>query len=142
MKLTEFKQDEKKAKEGVVRKFGDAYIRVARANNPKYEKEIRKSLEQYKNHRRGKIPPEAIEDAVTNAVAKTVLLEMHGFTDDAGDITGTKGAVIEDNYENKVKVLRHPDYGEFRELVASISQDFNQFRVEDEEEEEGNSASS
>ena len=143
MKLTEFRQDSKKANEGVVREFGDgAYIRVARANNPEYDKEMRKLMTPYKNFRRGKISPEIIDEVVSKAIAKTILLEMVGFTDDAGDITGIKGSVIENTYDNRLRILQHPDYTEFRELVASISQDFNEFRVETEQEEAGNSENS
>jgi hypothetical protein len=141
--IRDFKQDKQKAEEGIIRKFGDdAHIRVARADNPKYQKKMRGSLEQYRNFRRGKIPAGVIDDAVCAAVAETILLEMKGFRDGAGDITGTAGAVIEDTYENRLKVLKHEDYVEFRDLVANMSQDFDQYRVAVEEEEEGNSASS
>lgn len=139
MNLIDFKQDSKKAIEGVVRKFGeDAHIRVARADNEKYQAFLRKSLEPYKGFRKGKIPDKVVEDAIIASVANHLLVEMVGFIDGGGDIVGTKNAVIEDTVENRIKVLSHPDYKDFRELVATMSQDFNQFKVETEEAEAGN----
>ena len=141
MKLSQFKQDETKANEGVVRNFdteGKCYIRVARANNPKFEKEIRTLSEPYKSFRKSKIPEKVMEEITKKAMAKCILLEMVGFEDGEGDIVGEKGAVIEDTFENRYKVLMHPAYKEFLEMISEISFDFNAFKVESEAEDEGN----
>ena len=142
MDIRSFKQDPAKVAEGVVRKFdaeGKVYIRVARQNNPKFEKAMRTALEPYKNHRKSKIPDKIIEECTKRAMAQTILIEMVGFTDGGGDITGTKGAKIEDTEENRYKVLMHKDYGEFVELVSTISLDFDTYRAEMDEEQEGKS---
>lgn len=145
MKLSEFKVDTEKQEEGVVRNFdteGKCYVRIAREGNSKYQKKLRKLLEPYKNTRRHKIPEEVMDGATKEAMAECILLEMVGFEDDTGDITGKKGSIIEDTFENRLKVLKHKDYGEFLNMVSTISLDFEQFKVEQVEEDEGKSAGS
>lgn len=143
MKIGEFKVDTQKQEEGVVREFdaipGKCYIRVAREGNTKYQKKLRKLLEPYKNTRRHKIPEDAMDDATKQAMAEHILLEMVGFEDDTGDITGKKGSIIEDTFENRLKVLKDKNYGEFINMVSAISLDFEQFKIDQIEEDEGNS---
>lgn len=141
MKISGFKVDQDKAENGIVRKFdvdGKCYVRVARANNSQFESELRRQIEPYKNFRRSKVPTKIIDECTKKAMAKAILVEMVGFTDDKGDITGTPGAAIENTEENRFKVLSHKDYGDFLELVSSISGDFDSYKTESDEEDEGN----
>lgn len=142
MKLGDFRVDPEKVKEGVVRKFdaeGTCYIRVARMNNPKFEAEMRRLSEPYKTFRRSKVPEDVSNDIAKRAMAKYILLEMVGFEDDFGEITGKKGALIEDTFENRYKVLSSKHYDSFLEMVSTISLDFEAFKSETEAEDEGNS---
>ena len=145
MKLTDFKQDKSLATEGVVKNFdpdGKCYIRVARMNNPNFEAAMRRLSAPYKTFRKSKVPDAVSDDIAKKAMAEAILLEMVGFEDAAGDITGTKGAIIEDTYENRFKVLSHKDYGDFLEMIATISMDFESFKVQEQETDLGNSQSS
>ena len=145
MKLSDFKVDVTKQNDGVVKNFdadGKVYIRVAREGNERYQKKLRKLLEPYKKTRRSKVPAEAIDKFTKQAMAEFILLEMVGFTDDKGDITGKPGSVIEDTYENRLKVLEHEDYVEFINMISTISLDFDQFKVDQAEEDEEKSAGS
>lgn len=145
MKIGSFKQNEQKANEGVVHHMDDTgkcYIRVARFGNPLFEAEIRKLYAPYKSYRKSKMSEEIQERLTNQGIAKAILLEMVGFEDDAGDITGTKGAVIEDTYENRLKVLSNKNYSEFKDLVSAISLDFEQYKSQQEAEDEGKSESS
>lgn len=141
MKLSNFKTDATKANEGVVKEFGttpgECYIRVARHNNPQFESKLRKLLEPYRTYRKSKVQDDVVEECTKRAMSEFILLNMVGFEDDTGDIVGTKGAVIEDTAENRYKVLSHPDYSDFLELVSSISSDSETFRVEQQAEELG-----
>lgn len=142
MKLSEYRTDETKIQEGVIRVFdtdGKVYIRVARHNNPKYQAGIRRRLDQYKNFRKSAIPDEVIDKETRKEMAKSILLEMVGFEDDFGDITGTKGAKIPDTLENREKVLLNKNYDAFLDMVSNVSMDFDAFKVESEEEDVGNS---
>lgn len=145
MRLTKFKEDTQKVNEGV-KQFMDetqtCWIVVARQNNPKFESELRRLLKAYKGMRRGKIPEDIIDNCTKQAMAKHILLEMVGFEDADGDITGNKGGVIEDTYENRLKVLKDKRYSEFVDLVSGISLDNELYRSETEEEDLGNSESS
>jgi hypothetical protein len=145
MKLSSFRQDTQASKEGVVRYFDDekkVYVRVARLGNAKFESEMRLLLQPYKTFRKSRVPDEVVERLTKEAMARTILLEMVGFEDDAGDITGTVGAPIEDTFENRFKVLSSKNYEEFLEMISGISADWDNFRGEMEAEAEGNSESS
>lgn len=145
MKLTEFKQDAKKAAEGVVKYFDTdkkCYVRVARMNNPQFEAAMRRLTAPYKSFRKSKIPDNISDEIAKKAMAEAILLEMVGFEDAAGDITGTAGAIIEDTQENRFKVLSHKDYGDFLEMVSTIAFDFESFKAEEEKEQVGNSQAS
>lgn len=142
MKLSDFRADENKVKDGIVKQFdteGKCYIRVARHNNSKFQAALRQKLEPFKTFRRGKLADDVINKATHEAMAKCVLLEMVGFEDDFGDITGTKGSTIPDTYENRLKVLSSKNYEEFLDLVSSISMDFEMFKVNEEADDLGNS---
>lgn len=144
MKLSEYRTDETKISEGVVKKFdadGKVYIRVARHNNPKFQAGMRRRLDQYKSFRKNAIPDDVIDRETRKELARSVLLEMVGFEDDFGDITGTKGAVIPDTVENREKVLLNKSYDSFLDMVSNVSMDFDSFKVEAEQEDEGNSSS-
>lgn len=144
MRLSDFRVDPEKVKEGVVRKFdveGKCYVRVARMNNPKFEAEMRRLSEPYKTWRKSKVPEDVQNEIAKKAMAKFILLEMVGFEDDFGEITGTKGAVIEDTFENRLKVLMNKNYDTFLEMVSTISLDFDSFKSQTEDEELGNSPS-
>lgn len=142
MKLSSWKENTAAAKEGVVRNFdpdGKCYIRVARANNERFEKELRRLMAPYKGFRRSNVPDKTLDEMACRAMAKCILLEMVGFEDDHGDIAGTKGAVIEDTEENRFKVLIHPAYKDFRELVSNIASDHANYLLESEEADLGKS---
>lgn len=144
MKLSEYRVDEAKVQEGVVKVFdtdGKVYIRVARHNNPKYQADLRRRLEPYKNFRKNSIPDDVIDRETRKSVARTILLEMVGFQDDYGDITGAKGSVIPDTLENREKVLLNKNYDAFLDMISTVSMDFDSFKVQSEEEDVGNSES-
>jgi hypothetical protein len=141
MKLTEFKQDQKKATEGVLKYFDaekKCYVRVARMNNPAFEAAMRRLTQPYKSFRKSKIPDRVADEIAKQAMAETILLEMVGFEDAAGDITGKAGSVIEDTYENRLAVLSHKDYSDFLEMISQISFDFDSYKAQEEAEELGN----
>jgi hypothetical protein len=142
MKLSGFKQDATKITEGIVKKFdaeGKVYIRVGRHNNPKFEADLRKLMEPFKTFRKSRIPEDVVDKNTKIAFSRHILLEMVGFEDDLGDITGVKGSIIPDTEENRLKVLNHKDYQEFIDMVTNLSLDAEAFRVQVEESDMGKS---
>lgn len=117
-------------KEGVWIEVGeDAKIRVCRANNKKYMKEIEKLSRPYKKQiRRGTISGEKFDSIVIEASAKFILVDWEGIKED--------GVTVDYTPEQSLRLLT--DFPDFREVVSEIAMDFNNFKEEETKESEGN----
>jgi len=116
MDLNIYKTDRKKEVDGVWQKIGDADIKVARANNPKYKTALNKYLRKY-------VPPGAktedsevfIEKATIEAMAESILVDWKNIAID--------GEILEPSKENAVRILT--EFPDFREIVSSFAIDRN-----------------
>jgi len=135
MKLRKmFRSNRQREQEGVVVEMdGDgAWVRVARDNNERFQKEARKI---FKPHRaaiqQGTIDGEMLRRLTCKAVAAGILLDWGGMTDDDDKpLPYSKEAAEQELFDN-------PDFAEY---VATLSKDRTLFQDEPEDVEEKNSA--
>ena len=134
MRMSEFKSDPKKEVEGVIYEFDKtSYIRVARANNKGFLAQIRRESKALRRRYRKNIPDDMVESVVKKAFARHILLEIHGFTDDVGEIVG-EGQEIEDSYENRLKIANSESYKDFVDFVSDISTDPDMYKEDSDDE--------
>lgn len=123
MKLSSFVTDTSLEQEGVWVDIGDgAEIRVARAGNPEHEALLRKLRKPHeKRFRSGEIPPDLAKSIAVEAMARHILLDWRGITED-------DGTPIPYSYENAKRLLGLRD---FREMVAEIAMEAETFRAQE-----------
>jgi hypothetical protein len=123
--------DPKAEMEGREHQIGDgAYITVARSGNKMYNRMLAKSFEAAKHTLSQKNDEsEALADQIiVDTLSKSVLLGWRGLE--------FKGESITYSVENAKKLLAVKD---FRATVTRLAEDFNNFKLQDEAEDEGNS---
>lgn len=121
----EYATDDKKENEGIWKDIGDASFLVARAGNRAYAALLTSRVEESQRVLDSKTDAgKALSEAIMLEVsAKTVLLGWKG-------AVKFKGADLPYSFENAKTLLSIKD---FRKLVGQWSDDFNAYRVEDEE---------
>jgi hypothetical protein len=126
--------------EGVWHELGDgAAIKVARWNNRRFA-ELKRQLERkYRAQQKGGVLPEKVaEQVIIETIAHAILVDWRGL-----EINGQPLPAY--TPEEAVRVLTDTEtvnMGEFRDLVAGVSMDMNNFRLEREAEAAKNSPAS
>ena len=119
---TTFATDKRKEQEGVWKSIGDARVKVARANNPKYRAALTKYVKQFVPAGIQPKPDDPnIEKATVYAMAEAILLDWENIA--------IKGQLLDATFENAVRILT--DYPDFREVVSQIAVDVDNFRPEE-----------
>ena len=129
MKLSSFEQNSKLAEDGVWVDMGEGLgLLIARSGNPKYNKIVRSLSKPYKRLiSAGTLPDEKYEEMSTIAMAKAILLDWKGLEDAEGvAIEYSEGAVL--------KILNDPDYRDFKQLVADLSEEQETFKNQEVED--------
>jgi len=106
--------------EGVWHKLGGGIeICVARANNKKYKKVLSAKLSPFRQDMaNGMMDNDILEEAILEAMSKTILVNWKGVTED--------GVEIPYSVEKAAKFLS--DYEDFRDKVSDISMDMSLYR--------------
>ena len=117
--------DKAKEEEGVWIQMGDgAEVRVARLGNKQYMEAIRRLSTKHKvAARNNKLSEEVTLDVTVNAFAEAILLEWKGFKENNKALPYTR--------ENAVRLLK--EYPDFREDIAAIAANMENFKREQEE---------
>ena len=124
MKLSKFQTDGTKEVDGVWVDIGDgARVLVARIGNPKYRDYYQRATKPYRRQiRTDTLAQDIAEKLYTQALAETILLGWEGLLDsDSKEIRWSRAKALE--------VLT--DYKDFRDLVAEIAQEQDQYRTEE-----------
>ena len=117
-----FATDKRKEQDGVWKNIGDARVKVARANNPKYRAALAKYVKQFVPAGIQPKPDDPnIEKATVYAMAEAILLDWENIA--------IKGQILDVTFENAVRILT--DYPDFREVVSQIAIDVDNFRPEE-----------
>lgn len=127
MKISEFATDKTAEVEGVWQEIGlGAEVKVARAGNPKYTEYLRELSKPYRARLRRRDIPQDIAEAITiKALAKYVLLDWKGITDDDEN---------EIPYSVEVAEQYLREYDDFRELISILADDMTLFQIQSDEE--------
>lgn len=141
MDLKHFRTDLDKAKNGVwvnVDPDGDVKIKVARMNNSEYQAYLSELLGVSGRRITGGTlrrmqDQKTRSEAVRKALARHVLLDWKGFTDNGEEVPYSEKKALE--------LLTDPAYQDFYDLVLQSASDEDLFREEEEEEDAGNSSS-
>ena len=121
MDLTAFATDKRKEQEGVWKDLGDGRVKIARHNNPKFQAAMAKYSKEFLPFGAEiDISSPELEKATVHAMAETILLDWENI--------GIGGELLEYSFENAVMVLSK--YSDFKELVAQMALDRNNFRPE------------
>ena len=126
----EFLTDEKKEIEGVWESIGEGCnIKVARANNPNYNKWFTRLTKPVRRQLRNEtLPEKKSEQILIKLMAKTILLDWEGMYEG--------GVELEYSEENAIRLLT--EYKDFRQQVDDLSKSIELFRAEEDEEAEKN----
>ena len=126
----EFLTDEKKEIEGVWESIGEGCsIKVARANNPNYNKWFTRLTKPVRRQlRNDTLPEKKSEQILIKLMAKTILLDWEGMYEG--------GVELEYSEENAIRLLT--EYKDFRQQVDDLSKSIELFRAEEDEEAEKN----
>jgi len=127
---TEFGTDEKKEIEGVWEDMGDGFsIKIARANNPNYDKWFTRLTKGIKRQLRNDTVPEEKSRAIMiQIMAKTILLDWKGMFEDGKEV----------KYSEKEAVRVLTEYKDFRTTITEMSSSITLFRMEEDEDAEKN----
>ena len=117
----EFAFDETLSVEGVWVSIGDgADLLVARMNNPKYRKHLRRALLPY-TRRGGTMSEKQNREVLVDATANCILLDWKGMSED--------GKVLKYSVEEAKRLFF--DYEDFFQLVIGLAADNENYRVLD-----------
>lgn len=121
--------DETAEKDGVWVEIGDAKFLVARSGNPKYSKKLSKLYERNRKLLEAKDDnaDRLSEELMTTVLAETILLGWEGVK--------FKGENLAYSTENAKMVLAFKD---FRKQIVQAADDFEAYKVKQEEEQEKN----
>lgn len=117
--------DKQKEEEGVWVKMGEgAEVRVARLGNKQYLEAVRRLSSKHKvASRNNKLADEVTLDVTVNAFAEAILLEWKGIQENGKNLPYTR--------ENAARLLK--EYADFREDIAAIAMNMENFKREQEE---------
>ena len=128
MKLSKLKPDLTKAEEGIWIDVGDGLrIKVASLTNKKYIKMLRAKMKPYRTQvRSGRIKDEVVEGIVRECMARTVLLDWEGLTEDDEE------TVIPYSTDKAKELL--DAYPEFMQIVHDTACDHALFVADEDDE--------
>lgn len=126
-----FKMDEKKEEQGVWVNFGEGLKVKVRRFKSKASQDARKELEKpfTAELRRGPLDEKIAEDLLLRQMAKAIIVDWEGVTDEEGN-------ELECTFETKLDVLKA--LPEFRDEIVSIAIDRDSFKAALDEEAEKN----
>lgn len=132
MDIETFGLDAEKEVKGVWKKLSqDSEVLVARANNPAFRKRFRELSEPYDTAIRNKVlDEETSKHLMLQATADTIFLGFKGIKEG--------GVALEDTVENRYKLLK--DHSRFRDFIAMIAADEENYASQHEEEAVKNSS--
>jgi hypothetical protein len=117
-----FATDRRKEQEGVWKQIGDAEVKIARANNPKYRAALAKYIKEFvPAGMKTQTDDPNLEKATIYAMADAILLDWKGIA--------VKGEVLEPSVENARRILT--EYPDFREVISQIALDADNFRPDE-----------
>ncbi len=121
-----FGVDKKKEVDGVWEDITeDVRVKIARMGNPNYQKEIARLMKPHRRAvRRGTVDDSVIEKCVTQAMARTVLLDWEGIEED--------GKKVLYSFDEARRLLT--EYKEFRDQVSEIASELETFQDNEDEE--------
>lgn len=128
----EYATDKEKEIEGIwMEDFGEGVrIKIARIGNPEYQKKITKFQKPHrKAMRRGTLPDSVADTILNRAVADTIVLDWEGIAED--------GKLVPYSFENCLRILN--EYKDFRDQVIEAASEMETFKLEQDDESEGNS---
>ncbi len=127
----EFATDEKSELEGIWEEVSEgAKVLIARVGNDRYTeryKKLGKGIQRQID--RGTLPSEKVQKIFISILADTILLNWEGFAN--------KGEPLPYNRENCMEMLK--DYPDFRQMVWDMANDAETFRLDNRDEDLGNS---
>ncbi len=129
-----FGTDKEKEKKGIVKQIGEgAWVRIARIGNPDYERVLTAASKPYRLQiQRGTLDPKIQDKLYIEVIAKTVLLDWGGLTDN--------GAIVEYSVENAIAMLT--GYADFLEFIVAEANRLENFKIQADEDLAGNSEAS
>ena len=138
MRLRELRTDPAREREGVWQQWvGDVRLRIRRAGNPDYNRAFSDGLRPHRALiRADALPAETMERVQRRAVAVAVLVGWEGIQDDE------TGEPIPYSVERAEEVLSDPGLHDLYEFVVACSVRMENYRLEEREEDLGNSSSS
>jgi hypothetical protein len=124
--ITRFRTDEESETDGVwVTLDSSSRIKVARQGNPNYRALFQKRLAPYRSAvRQGTLDEETAETLLCEVMAETILLDWEGIEEG--------GTVVA--YSKKEAVRWLSSYKDFKELVTSISEEMEVFRLQEDDD--------
>ncbi len=128
MDFNNFKTNVNKETDGVWSELAKGTrIKVARMNNAKYKKSLRKLMAPHKIAIRRNTMPDAVAETLLNrCIAETILLDWEGFQHDGEDVTYSA--------EKAFEILEDKELKDFRDYVVEVSEDLDLYKVEEDEE--------
>ena len=132
-KLTQFQGDVAREEQGVwVEYAAGVEFRIARLNNPAYQKCLRKLLKADGRRFRRRRPTDENAEKLTNrALAQHVLVDWRNLEDE-------DGSPIPYSVEKALEILSDPQYHDIRDFVVEVATDSDVFAAEEREDAEGN----
>jgi hypothetical protein len=129
-----FGTDKEKEKKGIIKQIGEgAWVRIARIGNPDYERVLTALSKPYRLQiQRGTLDPKIQDKLYIEVIAKTVLLDWGGITDNGVDVAYS--------VENAIKMLT--DYPDFLEFIVAEANRLENFKLQADEDLAGNSEAS
>ena len=122
-----FKTDDAREENGVWVDFGDGIrVRVRRIRS-RFSQAVRLELEKPHSEaiRRGPLSNEVAEDLMMKQIAKALIADWEGITDEEGN-------VLECTYENKLAIIK--SLSEFRDEILQVSMDRDAYKAAKNEE--------
>lgn len=129
----QFKTDETAEAKGVWRDYGEARFLIARAGNKNYTKLLGDLVEKHrvtlnaKGEAGKKLADKKSEEIMVEVTAKTLLLDWE-------NVAGEDDQPMSYSVENAIALLSAEGMKDFRKLIASFSEEEEQYRVEKLEE--------
>lgn len=128
MQLKQFETDKVAEAEGIQVPLGDgAWIKIARMGNPNMVRYVRKATAPW-GGRQDRIPAEERERIMLDALVETVVLDWGGIFEGPDEVPFSR--------DNVKRVLR--SYPDFLVRVSELASNYETFRRESMEEDQGN----
>lgn len=124
MDINKYRTDKKLEESGTWVPFDDAQFLIARFGNHRFQERFAALKKQYK----GKLSETQQQEILIEAMAETIFLSVKNATD--------QGKPIKDTFENRKAILRVRDISDF---IINEAQNFENFKIKQDEEDSGNS---